>query len=1529
MSPFNGLAAWYSRVAAFNVESLFARRKVAGKPRSVFVHEDLPQDYYDHKQRIKKEHVYPTNQVITSKYTIITFLPRNLLEQFRRIANIFFLAIAILQFFNIFSTVSPGLVILPLIIVLAITALKDGYEDIKRHQSDRSVNYSQTRVLAGGEYTNPNAMQGKSKTFVRGFVPKFVKGEKKSSKKVAGGQSEVLELQHAAPPEGIPEQGHYPPSPTQTQTDDEGIEYDDDEPIEGQEHHHRHSIHIPHPHLGHSQQKRPHWKYTTWEDVRVGDIVKIMDNDSIPADILICATSEDENVAFVETKNLDGETNLKSRTASPVLTHLRTAQACADPRNAFRVDCGAPDTNLYKLEAAVVLPDDTKSPVDISMMLLRGTVLRNTGWVVGVVLYTGEDTKIVMNSGITPSKRSKVERQMNPQVFINLIILACMAVACGIADSLLEQHYFPLDAPWLYGDTQSDDNPRINGLVTWAFALITFQNIVPISLYISIEFVRTIQALWIYFDKEICYENPKNGSVQPTLARSWNLSDDLGQIEYIFSDKTGTLTQNAMVFRECSVGGKVYRGDRDVDVEEVEEEVTKVESAESSSMDVDVNVNVRDSHTGSGSSRPNTGSSATRAHTSSSHPPSHSHSPTNLGTADPKSAKAVKLSEGVLQHFIDHTLKADLQSALTSPSSLSPSLTASPSPSSSQAQLLIGFWTTLALCHTVLTSVDPETGAIEYKAQSPDEAALVQAAADVGFVFRGREKDVLSLTTSFSSGGVERWELMHVLEFNSSRKRMSVVVRKLPDSPSPSSPSSSPSPTPTSSSDSISKKPTSPAKRGWVEPGTILLLTKGADNVIFERLAGGSEGLKRETEQHLAEFASEGLRTLTLAYKVIPEEEYAPWVERYASATVSLTDRETLVERTSNELEQSLHLLGATAIEDRLQDGVPETIADLKEAGIKIWVATGDKLETAIAIGHSTNLIGREDNIVIIRGQQQKSRSVYAQMLGAVQEFFPQSGILEDEGVKEYVQLDGADGGSGGMYPLRRVNTGVSDIVGRDNGSRPGGFVLVIDGAALTDALSDEPHKHLLLKLAMQCEGVICCRVSPLQKALIVKLVKDGLGSMTLAIGDGANDVSMIQAADVGVGISGEEGLQAVNSSDYAIAQFRFLKRLLLVHGHWSYARNGNMIVNFFYKNIVCIGALWWFQIYCAWSSQYVFEYTYLLFWNSFWTIAPVIAIGLFDRVVDDHVLMSLPELYAHSRRGEYFGITRFLIFMIDGIYQSAIVFFLLLYTYFTTTSRTDGYAVYQYEFSTTMAISAVMVVTIFNGLSTAAWTGWVFFALGIEVVLIWAYTAIYSIISPGWFVTPIYGNDHYLFTSAYYWLGMLLVIPLALLPRYAAKAYKFNFMPSDIDRVRYIHKLHPERDFTKDRQNGGMEHLKRSSTALGGGSHKRRKHSRKYPHRPTLFNGSRTDMSTGLRSQSRGFDFAMEENGPALRRLQSNLSEKHGVASGSGHGEEERRKRSTSLLPSFSLSKSIRRNRKPPQSSPLRHEQDGSQSSH
>lgn len=395
MSPISTrMSIWYSRLASFSVQDLFSRKREPGPPRTVFVNENLPSDYLDHKGRVQKAHRYTSNQVITSKYTIITFIPRNLLEQFRRVANVyvfymlgirtlalkrtsrFFLALAVLQFFPKFSTISPGVVILPLAIIIALTAAKDGYEDFQRHQADRKVNYSTISVLVGGNWTNPNAMEGKSKTFIRRMIPDM---KSRKLRKVA--------------------------SPTNTLVGSKGVI---DKPTPSSEE-------VPVPYDAQVEYDEPRWETTLWEDVRVGDFVMIKDNESFPADILICATSDDENVAFVETKNLDGETNLKSRNAIPALTHLRTAAACADVANSFRVNCDRPENNMYRINGTVAVQDE-RSPLDIQTTLLRGTVLRNTTWAIGVVLFTGEDTKIVMNSGGTPSKRSRVERQMNPQV---------------------------------------------------------------------------------------------------------------------------------------------------------------------------------------------------------------------------------------------------------------------------------------------------------------------------------------------------------------------------------------------------------------------------------------------------------------------------------------------------------------------------------------------------------------------------------------------------------------------------------------------------------------------------------------------------------------------------------------------------------------------------------------------------------------------------------------------------------------------------------------------------------------------------------------------------------------------------------------------------------------------------------------------------------------------------------------------------------------------------------------------------------
>lgn len=258
-----------------------------------------------------------------------------------------------------------------------------------------------------------------------------------------------------------------------------------------------------------------------------------------------------------------------------------------------------------------------------------------------------------------------------------------------------------------------------------------------------------------------------------------------------------------MVFRECSIAGKVYHGDPEEDEEDIKKEgVSKIRETSNDSSYASTSTDV-------------------------------ARSPNNDQLLVPSTADAaaVKLPSGVLKHFHDEQLSQDLARAVEAEPD---------SENAAQARSLNGFFSVLALCHTVLTAVDPTTGAIEYKAQSPDEAALVQAAADVGFIFRGREKEILLLQTPFSKE-IERYELLNILEFTSTRKRMSIIIRKLDE-----------------------------------EDGRLFLLTKGADSVIFERLKANGDDLKRTTEGHLDDFANAGLRTLTLAYKVIPGKLHLP-----------------------------------------------------------------------------------------------------------------------------------------------------------------------------------------------------------------------------------------------------------------------------------------------------------------------------------------------------------------------------------------------------------------------------------------------------------------------------------------------------------------------------------------------------------------------------------------------------------------------------------------------------------------------------
>jgi phospholipid-translocating ATPase len=1054
------------------------------------------------------------------------------------------------QVFSIFGASNPGLNAVPLIVIVFITAVKDAIEDYRRTILDNELNNSPVHRLLDWENVNVStdnvSLWRRIKKATTRSIVKFYKSIKKGKNKDLPGKAyaenaagetrpsyesrrtnrtsaysvntQRTSFASARSHSGEDIQMTPVPSPLPRKKNLESANFEDiDRPgtafsYDGNTNApaHRDFGTFINPDIKPTGKARFHQDF--WKNVQVGDFVRIYNDDQIPADVVILATSDPDGACYVETKNLDGETNLKVRHALRAGRSIKHARDCE--RCEFVIESEAPQPNLYQYSGAARWTQrnpknpggegqDMAEPISINNLLLRGCNLRNTEWVLGVVVFTGFDTKIMLNSGITPSKRSRISRELNWNVLYNFVILVIMCVVSGLVQGIT----------WGQGNNSLDffefgsigGTPALDGFITFWAAIILFQNLVPISLYISLEIIKTAQAFFIYSDIEMYYDKID----YPCTPKSWNISDDLGQIEYIFSDKTGTLTQNVMEFKKATINGVPYG-----------EAYTEAQAGMQKRQGID------------------TEKEGARARE-------------QIAQARVRFlAESRKLHNNPYLHDEDLTFIApDFVTDLAGANG--------PEQQRANEQFMLA----LALCHTVISETVPgDPPKIEFKAQSPDEAALVATARDCGFTVLGTTSDGIRLNVL---GEDREYTVLNQLEFNSTRKRMSAIIR-MPDN-------------------------------------TIVLFCKGADSIIYSRLRKGEQSeLRRETAEHLEMFAREGLRTLCIAQRILDEEEYQQWNKEHEIAAAAVQDREEKLERVSDSIERELMLLGGTAIEDRLQEGVPDSIALLAEAGIKLWVLTGDKVETAINIGFSCNLLNNDMELIVFKIEDEQISTAEAEL---------------DRHLKTF-NMTGSDEE---LQAAKKSHEAPAPT-----------HAIVIDGDSLKLVL-DERLRQKFLLLCKNCKSVLCCRVSPAQKAAVVQMVKLGLDVMTLSIGDGANDVAMIQEADVGVGIAGEEGRQAVMSSDYAIGQFRFLQRLVLVHGRWSYRRLGETIANFFYKNIVWTFTLFWYQIYDSFDQAYLYDYSYILLFNLAFTSLPVIFMGVLDQDVSDKVSLAVPQLY---RRG-------------------------------------------------------------------------------------------------------------------------------------------------------------------------------------------------------------------------------------------------------------------------------------------------------
>jgi len=1042
---------------------------------------------------------YKKNEISTAKYNLFTFIPKFLFEQFRRYANIFFLCIGLLQQIPGVSPTGKYVTIVPLFLILTITAVKEMVEDIKRHKADRKVNHTKVKVLNAGK-----------------------------------------------------------------------------------------------------------WVHTKWMEVCVGDILCVENSSFFPADLILLASSEPQGMCYIETANLDGETNLKIRSG------LVCTSEMTDPNDLSRmtghVEAEQPNRHLYEFAGNIVLTGKQADPVPVSatQLLLRGARLRNTSWVYGLVVYTGHESKLLMNSTKAPLKRSTVDIVTNYQIIFLFVILVVLSLISAIGNLIKnnngEDHEFYIKA---------DEN--VNNGFGWQFItfFILYNNLIPISLQVTLEIVKFIQAYYMNWDEAMHYVDPEMDVDSYALARTSNLNEELGQIKYVFSDKTGTLTRNVMEYKKCSIAGIMY---------------------------------------------------------------------------DPEREYGTKL---------DHKdLVENLKQGTNSP------------------ELIADFLTLLTVCHTVIPE-EGEDGETRYNAASPDEKALVEGAENYDYKFIVRRPE--SVTIKTCKGEEETYEVLNVIEFTSTRKRMSILVR-----------------TPS---------------------GEIKLYIKGADSVILERLGQSRDQRKHYdvTLQHLEEFAKCGLRTLCLGVATIPLAQYEEWNKRWVVASTAITNREEQIDEVATSIETNLTLIGATAIEDKLQDQVPETIEKLLEANIHVWMLTGDKQETAINIAKSCRLHRENTDMFIINSSS-------------------------PEEAREEIQEQ--------LKDLRKDN-----LVGKSND-----ITLVTDGKSLNYTLLPDMRKDFI-ELCTSCKAVVCCRVSPIQKAEMVELVKEHTGAITLSIGDGANDVAMIQKAAVGVGISGNEGLQAANSADFAIAQFRFLSRLLFVHGAWNYSRISKVILYSFYKNITLYIIELWFAIYNYWSGQVIYERWTIGMYNLFFTSAPPVALGLFDRTCTAATREEYPSLYHSTQKSEFFNHREFWKWIGNSIFHSVLLFWLpQLSMYFGVSwenGKTDGYLV----LGNTVYTLVVVTTCLKAGIEMDAWTWFSHGSIWGSIALWFLFLLIYSHIWPSakFVASNMAGMSEILLSSPVFWFSLLLVPTVTLLLDVSYRAIKTTVFTTETDRIRIAEVMNKE----------------------------------------------------------------------------------------------------------------------------------------
>ena len=995
------------------------------------------------------------------------------------------------------------------------------------------------------------------------------------------------------------------------------------------------------------------WKKSKCYTIMPGNIIKLKEDEECSCDILIIKSSNKNGYLYVDTKNLDGESNLKEKFS------VKDIEINKDNLSNFsgNIITTVSDENLNEWEGHLNYNDLKDIYCCMDNMMLKGTILKNTDYIYGIVIYSGHQTKIMKNSHKPEPKVSKMIKTMDKLLYslFAFTLLLCLIFAF-LCNKFQEDFGNKYDYIFIhYNDKNKRGNKAIKILKYFIIFFIDYYQIIPISLYVVMEIIKLYQNILISYDFEI-YDLIND---KPAESRDTGLIEQLGQIDFLFSDKTGTLTLNQMQFKKCFINGKIYGAEK--------------ESNECTDAVYSINGDM----------------------------------------------SAYELLIGAIKNSNEQQ-----------------EISSDPYIVKKEKIWVERFFLLLCVCNEVFPTLKNDK--ICYQSTSPDDIALVKGAQQLGFEFQYRNYNNLTIKNYINHNNYN-FEILISIPFNSNRKRMTVLT-----------------------------KDTKNDKYYVFSKGSDSVMTNdNHDNVPLITIFSNIKEKKR-LEQVLEHFSMEGLRILVMGYKEVSEHQANEWKNRYLEAIKSNSVKKDIY----SEIEKDLIFCGCSAIEDKLQDGVPETIKTLIDCGIRIWVLTGDKKETAIEISKQCNLIGEAMNLIDLTQKRHESNLLIK--LNNLCKKYKLNEFID----KKCIKLD----------EIQNKVKNDTKIVEKD-------ISVIIDGVSLQKILSNKELSRLFFLLGVISKSVICCRISPKQKSLVVDLIKSNGDFITLAIGDGANDIPMIMEASIGIGIQGKEGIQAVRSSDYSIGQFKFLEKLILFYGRNGYTKIAKYISYYFYKNFILVVTELIFSFYNGFSGQIFFPDWYGTMFNAIFTSWPCIFVFAYEKELSVKICKKFPILYRAGPKNYYFNLKTFWTYIMYALFHSILCFVIPAYG-LRNIINDKGDTMNNWKISTVSFSMVIHVVSIKLLLISNFWNWFSIISTILSIILYYMIIICLCTYTIGSVFQPESIGAFSVMVNNFSSIIILIFGPLVIcLPDIIIKQINFSFFPTPTE---YLQKHLKDEDFLK-----------------------------------------------------------------------------------------------------------------------------------